>query len=336
MRAAETNPHPASYWQPVDKGRVQCLLCPFNCVLPKGKTSICRGKENIGGELYAVNYGLTTSINIDPVEKKPLYNFYPGTKILSIGPNGCNLRCDFCQNYYISQEEAQVTYLAPEKAAELSDHGGCIGVAYTYTEPSIWFEYVLDTAKAIRAKGLKNVLVTNGMINREPLEEILPWIDAMNVDIKSMDKTFYKKTCRGKLDPVLETVKRSVGSTHIEITNLVIPGLNDSDEMFEKLTDFLAELDPMIPLHFSRYHPDYKQTASATPLDTLYHAADIASKKLKHVYVGNIMSDSHSQTRCPECGKVVIERSGYSIPEINIIGGKCGFCGAYTGVVMDS
>ncbi|MBI4665003.1 MAG: AmmeMemoRadiSam system radical SAM enzyme [Nitrospinae bacterium] len=325
---------PALYWEPMDKGRVRCRLCPFNCVLSECKTGICAGKTNVGGILYAVNYAFTTSINLDPMEKKPLYHFYPGSSILSIGPNGCNMACDFCQNYYISQQSAPTERLMPEEAAALAVSYGSVGLAYTYAEPLIWYEYVLDTSKEVRKAGLKNVLVTNGMINPEPMMELLPYTDAMNIDIKSMDPAFYRKVCHGMLEPVLETVKLTFARTHVEITNLVIPGFNDSDEMFHQLTDFLADLSPYIPLHFSRYHPDYKLHAPPTPLDTLLRAARIASEKLKYVYIGNVHTDTHNQTKCPFCGKIVIERGGFSVYRVSLTKGKCNFCGGDTGVIM--
>ncbi|VAX19326.1 COG1180: Radical SAM, Pyruvate-formate lyase-activating enzyme like [hydrothermal vent metagenome] len=315
-------------------GKVKCVLCPFNCVLAEGKTGICGGKQNIGGELVAINYGLTTSLSLDPIEKKPLYHFLPGSGILSIGPNGCNMACNFCQNYGVSQEIASVQFIAPEKAVSIAVSSGSIGVAYTYAEPLIWFEYVLATSKAMRAKALKNVLVTNGFINPAPLEELLPWIDAMNIDIKSMDPAFYKKICKAKLEPALETLRHAARETHVEVTNLVIPGLNDSDENFIKLADFLAEINPLIPLHFSRYHPDYLQSAKPTPIKTLTRAADIASKKLKHVYIGNVPGEERNQTHCAECGMVIIERSGYKVLNINVPDGNCGFCGAKNEIIV--
>lgn len=333
MMGKKADYHPAAFWRPRPNDRVECQLCPFNCVLSKGKTGICKGKRNIGGSLKAINYGLTTSVNVDPIEKKPLYHFFPGSQILSIGPNGCNLSCNFCQNHSISQDDYPTRYFSPEEVVSYALSRGSIGIAYTYTEPLIWFEYVLDCAKAARAKGLVNVLVTNGVINPDPLEELLAHIDAMNIDIKSMDERFYKKICKGPLDAALESVKRVAGSVHLEITNLLIPGLNDTDEMFIKLTDFLAGLDKLIPLHFSRYHPDYKQTAPSTPVETLERAAKIASKKLKHVFIGNIASDKQNQTLCPECRNVIIERRGYLVHKISVDDGKCRFCGAGSGVV---
>jgi len=332
MAGAKIDFYPAAHWLKRPKGGVECRLCPFNCVLSEGKTGICKGKKNIGGSLKAINYGLTTSMNMDPIEKKPLYHFFPGSRILSIGPNGCNLKCDFCQNYGISQEEYPTRFFSPEEIVNYALSKGSIGIAYTYTEPLIWFEYVLDCSKAARAKGLVNVLVTNGVINRDPLDELIPWIDAMNIDIKSMDDRFYKKICKGPLNVVLDSVRRAVGSVHVEITNLVISGLNDSDDLFFRLTDFLADLDPLIALHFSRYHPDYQQTAPRTPVKTLERAVSIASKKLKHVFIGNIASDSANQTLCPECRNVIIKRRGYIVEKVTIDKGKCRLCGADTGV----
>ncbi|MBI5816372.1 MAG: AmmeMemoRadiSam system radical SAM enzyme [Nitrospinae bacterium] len=327
--------HPASWWKRLPGGKARCELCPFNCILSEGKTGICRGKKNIGGELYAINYARTTSINLDPVEKKPLYHFHPGSQILSVGPNGCNLACSFCQNYHISQNEFPTRLLPPDEAVAIARTTGSVGIAYTYAEPLIWFEYVLDTSKAMREAGFKNVLVTNGVINPGPLEELLPWTDAMNIDIKSMDPEFYKKTCRGPLPAVLETVKRSAGKVHVEITNLVIPGLNDTDEMFEKLTDFMADINPFMPLHFSRYHPEYKLTSPPTPYGALVRAADIAGKKLKYVYVGNVPQEVYNQTKCHECGRVIISRAGFSVLEMHVSGGMCVFCGADAHVVTD-
>jgi len=333
MAGAKVDYYPAVHWLEGPKGRVECRLCPFNCSLLEGRTGICKGKKNIGGSLKAINYGLTTSMNMDPIEKKPLYHFFPGSRILSIGPNGCNLKCNFCQNHNISQEDYPTRFFSPEEVVNFALSRGSIGIAYTYTEPLIWFEYVMDCSKVARAKGLVNVLVTNGVINPDPLDELIPWIDAMNIDIKSMDERFYKKICKGSLDIVLDNVRRAAGSVHVEITNLVISGLNDSDDMFYKLTDFLAGLDPLVPLHFSRYHPDYQQTAPPTPLETLERASAIASRKLKHVFIGNIASDNANQTLCPKCRKVIIERSGYTVDKVEIENGKCGFCGAESGVI---
>jgi pyruvate formate lyase activating enzyme len=325
--------HPASHWRPLPNGKTQCLLCPFNCVLSEGKSSPCGGKANFGGRLFAVNYGLTTSLSMDPMEKKPLYHFLPGSSILSVGPNGCNLGCDFCQNYHVSQSPAPTTFISPEELATLAQAKGSAGVAYTYSEPLIWWEYVMDAAKAVKAAGMANVLVSNGYINPGPLDELLPWIDAMNLDIKSMDPLFYKKICKSALPPVLETARAASKAIHLEITNLLIPGLNDGEELIERLTDFIAGLDDKIPLHFSRYFPAYKRSSPPTPAETLERAAVIASRKLKYVFVGNINLTRWNNSVCPGCGQTLIERNGYSAHRVEVDGGRCRFCGMETGIV---
>ncbi|MBI4828720.1 MAG: AmmeMemoRadiSam system radical SAM enzyme [Nitrospinae bacterium] len=326
--------HPASHWTKLPDGRARCELCPVGCVLSEGKTGVCRGKQVIGGEMIAVNYGRTTSLNLDPVEKKPLYHFHPGTRILSVGPNGCNLKCDFCQNYHISQVEAPTEMLSPEDLAAEAAKTGSIGVAYTYTEPLIWFEYVRDAARAVRERGMANVLVTNGFINPKPLEKLLPWIDAMNLDIKSMNPEFYKRVCKANLAPVLETAKMTAqAGVHLEITNLVIPGQNDSDALFESLTDFVAGLGRFVVLHFSRYHPAYKRTTPPTPLESLLRAETIARRKMPYVFIGNIHDPGGEDTHCPSCGKKIIERWGYSVGAINVTNGMCDYCHKPTGII---
>ncbi|MCK5595691.1 AmmeMemoRadiSam system radical SAM enzyme, partial [bacterium] len=224
--------------------------------------------------------------------KKPLYHFYPGKLILSLGTIGCNFACPFCQNWQISQDRNVPTqYMPPSEAVEKALERNSIGIAYTYSEPMIWYEYVMDTAKLAKKKGLKNVLVTNGYINEDPLKELLPLIDAMNIDLKAFDEKFYREICKGDLETVLKTIKISSASCHIEITNLVIPGLNDTIEHFENLVNWIAEnTGANTPLHFSRYFPQYKmKTSSVTPIETLEQAYKIAKEKLKSVYLGNIM-----------------------------------------------
>jgi len=331
----------ALYWSKGDNNSAECRLCPIHCRVKEGKVGVCRVKKNIGGKLYATGYGLTTSLNVDPIEKKPLYHFYPGTSILSIGPNACNLKCSFCQNYRVSQENASVSYLSPERPAEIAaETPNCIGVAYTYSEPLMWFEYLLDTVGHVRSAGLKNVLVTNGHLEEEPFNEILPHIDAMNIDIKSMDDSFYKKTCKGSLKSVLKNVENAAGKIHVEITNLVIPGLNDSVHNFEQLSAFLADIDPDIPLHFSRYHPAYKMERPATPVETLLRAREVARKRLKHVYVGNVLLPGDNDTACPSCSERVIERDYMGIrfgakdhESIKVKDGKCQKCGGIVNIV---
>jgi pyruvate formate lyase activating enzyme len=325
----------AKYWEKAEGGAVQCRLCPVQCRLKEGKTGVCMAKKNIGGRLIAVTYGLSTSFNVDPMEKKPLYHFHPGTQILSLGPNACNLGCQFCQNFQISQQLAPTTYVPPKHVADAAlKINNCRSVAYTYTEPLMWYEYILDAAEAVKKAGLKNVLVTNGYLEPEPFDAILPLIDALNVDIKSMDEDFYKKICKGRLAPILRNVEKTAGKAHIEITNLVIPGLNDSDDNFERLAKYLAGIDPFIPLHFSRYFPMYKLTNPPTPPETLFRAAEIAKQWLKYVFVGNIRAEGYDDTYCPFCNTLLIRRNGYDTTVEGLNGKLCGFCGKNPRIVV--
>jgi len=278
------------YYEFLPNKRVKCLLCPHNCTISESKTGFCGVRKNIEGKLYSLIYGRITSIALDPVEKKPLYHWHPGEFILSVGTKGCNFKCGFCQNWTISQdmscptEEVTSEYLIKETKRLNS-----FGIAYTYNEPFIWYEFVLDTAKLAKKEGLENILVTNGYINLEPLEEILPYINAANIDLKSMEDSFYRKICGGRLEPVLEVIKRVHRSCHIELTNLVIPELNDKEENFIKLVDWVYEnLGSQVPLHFSRYFPCYKFSIPSTSIEILKRAEEIAKRKLKYVYLGNV------------------------------------------------
>jgi pyruvate formate lyase activating enzyme len=268
---------------------------------------------------------------MDPIEKKPLYHFYPGTMVLSLGTIGCNFTCVFCQNWTISQaniKDVQVEELSPEKAIQLVLQNNSPGVCYTYSEPLIWYEYILDTAKLAKKNNLKNILVTNGFINREPLIKLLPFIDAINIDLKSFRNSFYQKYCKGNLSPVLRTIELSKEYCHIEITNLIIPGLNDSEQEIKEMVDWISSLSKYIPLHFSRYFPCYKMNISETPISTLYKARDIAQKKLKYVYVGNIRDEEANTTYCGNCKELLIKRMGYNIVNLGLDkNGKCKFCG---------
>jgi pyruvate formate lyase activating enzyme len=326
----------ALYWEKREDGKIQCLLCPVGCVIADGNTGVCLGKKNEDGTLYAVNYGRLVSVAIDPVEKKPLYHFHPGRQILSTGPNGCNMSCRNCQNWSISQEESPTQFAEPEDLVELALREKSFGISYTYTEPLIWYEYVLDTAKIAREKKLANVLVTNGYIHEEPLKELLPFIDAMNIDLKSMDEDFYKKVCKAKLSHVLKAIEISHGSgVHVEITNLLIPTLNDSEKQIQRLVDFVVGLSDRIPLHFSRYFPIYKMDLPPTPLETLQKAFLLAKRKLKYVYVGNAQISNTSNTYCSACNNLLIKREGYYTSVCGIKEKKCTKCGTAVDVVMD-
>jgi len=322
----------ALYYLRLEKdNRVQCFLCPHQCIIDDGKTGICRTRKNVEGKLFALVYDQFTSINMDPVEKKPLYHFYPGREILSLGTIGCNFKCRGCQNYEISQAEmgeVPTRTVTSDDAVRLAKEYDSIGIAYTYNEPLINFEYLLETAHEAQKYDLKNVLVTNGYINEEPLVNLLPYIDAANVDVKSFRNDFYKDYCKGKLGDVLRTVEIMVkNKKHVEITNLVIPTLNDSDSEIEDLTDWLSSLSDEIPLHFSRYYPCYKMTIEATPLATLEKAKKIAQKKLKYVYLGNVWEKPESNTYCPICKEVLIERRGYYTKVVGLEGENCRKCG---------
>lgn len=325
----------ALYYETRPDGRVKCLLCPRGCVIGEDQMGVCRGRKNLGGTLYAINYEQTVSMAVDPIEKKPLYNFYPGTMILSVAPNGCNLACRFCQNWEISQQAAPTQRLSAERLVELARKYRSVGVAYTYTEPLVWYEYLLDACQAIREAGMVNVLVTNGYLNPEPLSQLLALIDALNIDIKSMDDSFYREYCRGTLEPVLRTAKlaKEMGC-HVEITNLIIPTLNDSDEHIDRLIEWVAgELGVDTPVHFSRYFPCYQLTIPPTPTSTLQRAYDQARSHLRYVYVGNIFIEGASDTYCYHCNAVLIVRLGYETSLVGISDGHCRECGAKVEIV---
>ena len=313
----------ALFYTKLKDSKVRCDLCPHNCVIAPEQIGICRARQNIDGVLYAVNYGKTISLSLDPMEKKPLYHFHPGKSILSIGSNSCNFSCRFCQNYQSSQFEVPTIEITPELILEKCRSHNCDFVAFTYTEPTTWFEFVLDSSKLLRENGIKTVMVTNGFINQEPLKELLPYIDAMNIDLKAFDDKFYRSICNGSLQPVLETIKTASKQCHIEITNLIITDENDSEKQINDLVDFVADLNPEIPLHFSRYYPTYKMENQLTSVSKLEMAKEIAEKKLKFVYLGNIITER--STYCPNCNHLLISRD---FPLKNeIINGKCPSCG---------
>lgn len=323
-----------------EKKIVQCELCPHKCRLLPDKTGICRIRKNIDGKLVSLVYGQFTSINLDPIEKKPLYHFYPGTDILSVGTIGCNFRCLNCQNWEISQadydERLPLINLSSDDALKLAKKHNSIGIAYTYNEPFINYEWILETAELFRKNGLKNIFVSNGYINETPLMELVTFIDAANIDVKAFNNEFYTKICSAKLEPVLKTVEFLVREQkHIEITYLVIPKYNDSMTEIQEFTDWLSQLNSEIPLHFSRYYPNYKMSENATSLTTLERAQQIAAKKLKYVYLGNVWEKEYNRTYCPVCNSVLVDRIGYTA-EItgNLKDGSCRKCGTKINIVM--
>ncbi len=325
----------ARYYEKLENGRVRCHLCPAECKISPSKDGICMVRGNVDGILYASDYGRTVALNIDPIEKKPLYHFKPGSDILSIGPNGCNFSCAFCQNWSISQEKNQTHYISPEKLVEYATQDGSIGVAYTYTEPLVWFEYVYDSAKLLKEAGLATVVVSNGYINEKPARELFKFIDAANIDLKSMNPDFYRKICKGKLDDVLRTIKiASEMGVHVELTNLLIPGKNDSDDDIRQLVEWIFEFNPDTVLHISRYFPHYRFDAPATDPERITFAYETARGKLRYVFTGNIAGIGDSDTYCQKCGMTLIKRDFYNVSVVGLDGSKCASCGAESDIVV--
>ena len=324
----------AVHWEPMDDGRVRCTLCPQSCVIPEGGHGICLGRVNRRGELHADSYGRCVSIAVDPIEKKPLYHVCPGQEILSVAANGCNLRCDFCQNWTIAHEPARTSALSASELVRIATEAGSFGIAYTYTEPLVWFEFLLEAGALARDKGLMNVLVTNGIVNEEPLRQLLPLIGAMNIDLKSMREDFYRTYCHvDGLEAVTRTIRLAAAACHVEVTNLLIPGLNDSDDEMRALVRFIADVDVRIPLHFTRYFPQHKMSIPATPLSTLGRAVDIAGEKLHYVYLGNAGPRERADTRCPVCANLLVRRTGYEAALIGLAGHHCARCGRVADIV---
>ncbi|HOQ80884.1 MAG TPA: AmmeMemoRadiSam system radical SAM enzyme [Candidatus Cloacimonadota bacterium] len=319
----------AKYWKLDKNNHIQCLLCPNKCILTNQQRGICRTRLNDNSTLFTESYGNICSSNIDPIEKKPLYHFYPYTSIYSVGCNSCNLNCQFCQNYEISQHEVPVLYLSPEKIVDLVIKNNCQAIAFTYTEPLMMAEYLLDCLPLLKEHSIKTVLVSNAYINEQPLLDLLPFIDAWNVDLKSFSKDFYKDLCSAEIDIVKNNIKIIANNTHIEISFLVIPTLNDSHLEIDAISSFIASINPNIPLHINRYHPSYKINIPPTPLETLIKFYEIASEKLHYVYIGNIGNTLFNQTKCPKCGKVLLDRNDSTHSNSLIINNQCSNCGSH-------
>jgi pyruvate formate lyase activating enzyme len=320
----------AKYWTARSDGQLACLLCPSACRFDDGDTGRCNARQRNGDRLYTLNFGQITSMAMDPIEKKPLYHFHPGSQILSIGTFGCTFECPWCQNAEISQGRPYTREVTSKDVVDAAKQHGSVGVAYTYNEPMIWMEFMQETAALARSRGLKNVAVTNGYVNPEPLEDMIANLDAANVDIKSIEEPFYEKHCKGKLRPVLDAcVKMKSAGVHVEVTNLIIPGENDSDENFAKLRDWIEEnLGADTAVHLSAYHPMYKFSAPATPYDTMERAYAIVREKLPHAYLGNVWSQTGANTVCRSCGKDIVRRAGYSIDASGLSEGNCANCGS--------
>ncbi|MFO8085370.1 MAG: AmmeMemoRadiSam system radical SAM enzyme [Desulfobacterales bacterium] len=325
----------AMLYEKLEDKDVRCFLCNHNCKIKPSKFGICGMRENVEGVLYTHAYGQVIAANIDPIEKKPLYHFLPGTSSFSIATAGCNFRCGFCQNWQISQASRKKNKdlpgfeLSPEQVVARAIDHGCKSISFTYTEPTIFFEYALDIARHSREKGLLNVFVTNGFMTLKTLDIIRPYLDACNVDLKSFSDEFYKKICKGRLAPVLESIKymRKIG-LWVEVTTLVIPGSNDSENELRNIAEFIAGVDPDIPWHISRFHPDFQfLNTKPTPVETMKKAMMLGQNAgLRYIYLGNIAGDN--DTVCPKCKKVLIARRGYSVGTPHLKNGVCTYCNA--------
>ncbi len=327
----------AMFYRQIEDNKVLCELCPHFCTLKENQIGICSVRKNVSGKLYSLVYGKAVTVHVDPIEKKPLFHVAPGSQSFSMSTVGCNLHCKFCQNHDISQVknvDAMTRFsreLNPDELVKMAKQNTCLSIAYTYTEPTIYFEYAYDTAKIAHEQGLFNVFVTNGYINPDPLEFIHEYLDAANVDLKSFNDNFYRKLVSAKLTPVLETLKLMKKlNIFVEVTTLVIPNENDSEQELTAIASFIKnELGPETPWHISRFYPQYQLTDhSQTPISTLNKAREIGlDQGLRYVYLGNVPGTESENTYCYNCGKLLIERYGYQIIENNIQTGNCKFCG---------
>jgi pyruvate formate lyase activating enzyme len=327
---------PAGWWRETEKQLIRCDLCPRNCLIAEGKRGFCFVRENRGGQLVSTTYGQSTGFCIDPIEKKPLNHFFPGTAVLSFGTAGCNLGCTFCQNWTMSRSRDvhdTAERAGPPTIAKAAAKLGCRSVAFTYNDPIIWAEYAIDTAVACHELGVKTVAVTSGYITAEAREAFFEHIDAANVDLKGFSEQFYKEYCGASLEPVLDTLKWLADHSNVwlEITNLIIPQANDSPAEMQRMCRWIAEeLGPDVPMHFTAFHPDFKMVdRGPTPIETLDTAYELAKEAgLRYVYTGNVSDRRHQSTYCPNCGQVVVERIGYQLGDYQIAGGLCRHCGA--------
>lgn len=324
----------AMFYRP-EGGKLRCRLCRQECLIAPSKRGVCHVRENVDGKLFTLTYRKAISLAVDPIEKKPFFHFYPGSTSLSLATVGCNFRCLHCQNHSISQmarESGDIPGkdISPEEIVATAKMERCDSISYTYTEPTIFYEYAYDVAKLAKKEGIANNFVTNGYIGEDALREISPYLDAANIDLKAFTEKFYREVCGAKLQPVLDSIRlhHELG-IWVEVATLVIPGYNDAREDFEGIAGFIASVDPEIPWHVTRFHPDYKLTSQPpTPAATLRSARDIGLKKgLKYVYEGNVPGEEKEDTQCPKCGKLLIKRFGFSVSKNLIRDGKCPDCG---------
>ena len=308
------------------EGTIICTLCSHNCHIDMDRTGICGVRANREGAPHLPHYAAVSALHVDPIEKKPLYHLQPGASVLSVGLLGCNFRCPFCQNYAISQSTRAATHqVLPTDLAPMAVRSQAQGVAYTYNEPTIHFEYVMEAAGLVREAGLANVLVTNGHLNPRPARELLGLMDGVNVDLKSFSHEFYRDELGGSLDAVTAFIRIAAELTHVEVTTLLIPGRNDSDEEIDAISRFISSIDESIPMHLSAYHPTYRYTIRATTAQAIDRARSIARRRLRYVFAGNVAGDS--DTRCHGCGNVLVHRSGYATSVTGIRDDLCADCG---------
>jgi pyruvate formate lyase activating enzyme len=325
----------ALLYDTLDEEKVRCRLCSHHCLILPGKTGICGVRQNDNGRLNTLVYGRAISSNLDPIEKKPLFHFLPGTLSFSIATVGCNLSCQYCQNHEISQmprdhQRIVGQYLAPEDVVRQAADQGAASIAYTYTEPTIYFEYALDIARLATRAGLKNIFVTNGFMTEEALDMIGTDLTAANVDLKAFSKTFYRNLCGARLEPVKETIRRmKERGVWVEVTTLLIPDRNDDEKELGDLARWLAGIDPQIPWHISRFRPMYHyRTGKATANDSIAKAREIGlDAGLQYVYSGNVWGDSGEKTYCPGCGTRLIDRVGFTVSDNRLLNGTCPECG---------
>ena len=325
----------AMFYRKLSDDVVQCGLCNHFCAIKPGERGVCGVRENISGKLFSLVYGKAIADSVDPIEKKPLFHFLPGTLSYSVATAGCNFSCLFCQNWEISQAprtdgEVRGCEVSPEEIVERAIDAGCASIAYTYTEPTVFFEYAYDTAVIAHKKGLKNVFVSNGFMSREAIDKIAPVLDGINVDLKGFSDEFYRKVVGGRLKPVLDNIRylHELG-IWVEVTTLIVPGHNEDDASLRKIAKFVSGVGVDVPWHVSRFFPHFKmKDVSLTPVDALKRAYEIGKEAgVKYIYVGNVPGGGFESTVCPKCGKVVVERSGFEVSEIKLKNGKCGFCG---------
>jgi len=327
---AEPAAHEARWWRPDGEGRLLCYLCPRYCRIGEGQSGFCFIRKNVSGRLVSLAYAQPCALQVDPIEKKPLFHFLPGSRILSLGTAGCNMACKFCQNWEISKsrdDQVRSQHLRPAEAVALAERDRCPAIAFTYNEPTIWAEYAMDIAAEARRHGIATVMVTNGYVTREALPDVYRFIDAANVDLKAFTEDFYRKVTLSAMAPVLETLAelRSRG-VWVEITTLLIPGLNDGDGEIRELASWILDnMGPDQPLHFTAFHPDFRLVdVPATSHETVHEARRIAMDTgLRYVYEGNVLCEEGGTTFCPGCGDAVITRSWHHVRSRRLVAGRC-------------